>query len=406
MKFWAVRIGSLAVAVLFALFISQWAGKQDNFTQRIVVLASLYVTLSVSLNLINGITGQFSIGHAAFYQIGAYTGGYLTMALFAGIPFFGTSFGMPVWLLIAMIGGALVAALAGFIVGLPSLRLKGDYLAIVTLGFGEIIRIIVQNVEKIGSVNIGGAYGMNISPKIAFIWMDWLLAFLCIAICRNLLKTAKGLTFLSVREDEVAAQAMGVNVTRTKVIAFIIGSAFAGAAGAALALNDKFISPTQFTMDQSFVILTMVVVGGTGSITGSAIAGAILFYLPERLRDMPAVTGNSLVGAIVGIVVAVYCIKRISEHFHGSVLPRIGLYVGSLVGGYLAFWIVKLATHGFAPLANATYEADRLRMVIFAGSLVIVMLVRPQGILAHHEFSWSFVMRLFRRPAPTKEVAA
>lgn len=206
----------LAVLGCFALDGFVKSGSNPELLIRLVVLAGLYVTLSVSLNLINGITGQFSIGHAAFYMVGAYTSGYLSNNYASKIGITGA----PLMFILMVMGAA--GATLGLDVGLPSLRLRGDYLAVVTLGFGEIIRIITQNSQP-----LGGAYGMNVAPKFKFVWMVWLLAVVCIAVCRNLLKTAHGLPFLAVREDEIASSAMGVNVTGVKVTAFVVGSAFA-----------------------------------------------------------------------------------------------------------------------------------------------------------------------------------
>jgi len=459
MKFWAVRILSIALALGFCFGLQALAHTRNDFEQRLIILAGLYVTLAVSLNLINGITGQFSIGHAAFYQVGAYSAGYFTVTYFdkAGLP-------GPVWLFLMMAVGAAFAAVAGFVVGLPSLRLRGDYLAIVTLGFGEIIRIIVQNIDQIGQTTptwlalivgmwllfaiiaglvmssamrfkplimivlligfvyalqavlhqtpwigkaqVGGSYGMNVNPKFAFVWIVWLLAICCIAVSRNLIKTARGLGFLAVREDEIAGQAMGIDVTRTKVTAFVMGSAFAGAAGALLAHFEGFISPIMFTMDISFIVLTMVVLGGTGSITGSALAGAVLFYLPEKLRDLPPVSGAGLVAAIIAVIVAVIAVRKITTRYYGPLLPRVGLYVGSLVVAITLYFALSKPLGGVPGLNQAHFEGDRLRMVILAATLIILMLIRPQGIFAHHEFSWSFVKRLFGRRTPKVEVAA
>lgn len=392
MRYWIVRILSIALAFLGAMALEKFAtGSLDDFAQRLVVLAGLYVTLAVSLNLINGITGQFSIGHAAFYQVGAYSTGYFAGRFYEHVPVH------PVlWLVLMMTTGAICASVAGFVVGLPSLRLRGDYLAIVTLGFGEILRIIIQNIETIGPVTIGGAYGMNVTPKFHYIWIVWLLAFLTIGVSRNLLKAAHGLPFLAVREDEVASSAMGVNVTKTKLTAFLLGSAFAGAAGALLAHFEGFISPQMFDMNVSFIILTMVVLGGTGSITGSVLAAVLLYYLPEKLRDLPPVSGAGLVAGILAVGVAVYFIKRVDLHFHGAKFKKAGLIVGCIFGAVLAQVILGFALGQIAPLATSSFEAAKLRMVIFAGTLVILMLLRPQGVLAHHEFSWTFVRRLFR----------
>lgn len=386
--YWLVRLGSILLAVAFAFGVHKFAlGTTGDLTTRLIFLASIYVTLSVSLNLINGITGQFSIGHAAFYMVGAYTAGAVTN-------YYSIKWGMPgeLKMVILVALGAMAAAAAGFIVGLPSLRLRGDYLAVVTLGFGEILRIIAQNTQV-----IGGAYGLDVKEKFKFVWLVVLLAILCVAVCRNLLKSAHGLPFLAVREDEIASSAMGVNVTKVKMMAFIIGSAFAGAAGAMYANFDGFVSPTTFPMELSFTILTMVVLGGTGSITGSALAGMALFYLPEKLRTLPPVSGASLAAAVLAIMVAVVLVKRIADHYHGPKMQKAALYAGTLVGAVVLQIVLALVLRSSKPLASSTFEADKLRMVIFAGTLIILMLIRPQGIFAHHEFSWNALLRFFKR---------
>ena len=168
------------------------------------------------------------------------------------------------WLTLSVFFGAITAGVAGFVVGLPSLRLRGDYLAVVTLGIGEIVTIIAKNQPVLGE-----AYGLS-APRIESVFLVSLLAITCIGVSRNLLKTAHGLAFLAVREDEIASAAMGVNLTKIKVTAFVIGSCFAGAAGALYAHTKGFVSPPDFSMDVSFLILTMEVLGGTGSITGTS----------------------------------------------------------------------------------------------------------------------------------------
>ncbi|HRJ26175.1 MAG TPA: branched-chain amino acid ABC transporter permease [Fimbriimonadaceae bacterium] len=387
-----IRLGSFLAAALFCWGIQTWAmGSLPFNLQRLIALAGLYVVLAVSLNLINGITGQFSIGHAAFYQVGAYLAGYFSIHNF-------NPQGMPpwLWLILMMILGALGASLAGLVVGLPSLRLRGDYLAIVTLGFGEIIRIFVQNTKE-----LGGSYALDKIPKIQSLWLIWGLAIVCIAVCRNLLKTAHGLSFLAVREDEVASSAMGVNVTKVKVMAFVLGSGFAGAAGALLAHWETSITPQTFSMDVSFIILTMVVLGGTGSITGSVLAALVLFYLPEYLRNVSAISGSTLVAVTLSVITAVAVMKRLVDHYHRPMKQRVIAYLATIVGSAILGVVLNIAFRGVESLAKASFTGDKLRLVIFATTLIILMLLRPQGIFAHHEFSWDWVRRLFRRPAPT-----
>jgi branched-chain amino acid transport system permease protein len=406
LKFWPIRFGSIALALAVCFLIDVVAHKfVGSYEQRLLVLMGIYVTLSVSLNLINGITGQFSIGHAAFYQVGAYLAGYTSIQFLSkganqvpAIP----------WLIGVMVLGGIGAAIAGFVVGLPSLRLRGDYLAIVTLGFGEIIRIVVQNTKE-----LGGSYALDKIPKIQPIWLVWLLAIICIAVCRNLIKTARGLTFLAVREDEVASSAMGVNVTRVKVTAFVVGSAFAGMAGALLAHYEGLITPTTFAMDVSFIILTMVVLGGTGSITGSVVAAIFLTYLPEYLRGLKgaggadlAVSGALVVAGLIATVIVVVSIKKLMESHWGTAAKRGLLYVAFIIAGVILAPLIAIPLKQVHTLSAMSVPTGQLRMVIFAVTLVVLMLLRPQGIFGHHEFSWSWVRRLLGKGGPTTEVAA
>ena len=386
----AKRITSIALVIGLCFLIQTLTGNfLDEYKQRLVALAGLYVTLAVSLNLINGITGQFSIGHAAFYQVGAYTAGYLTFHFIAMQGLSGLW-----WMVIMAIAGAIVASIAGLLVGLPSLRLKGDYLAIVTLGFGEIIRILVQNMES-----LGGSYGMNVYPsgypKAQYIALIWLLAFTCIAVFRNLLKTAHGLAFLSVRDDEMASQAMGVNITRVKVAAFVLASAFAGAAGGMLALYEGFITPGTFTMDVSFIILTMVMLGGAGSITGSTIAAITLFYIPEWLREQPDISGAALIAAIFTVLIILSFILRIRERDMADKIKRYA-YLGSAASAIVVHFILTRLLSNIPQIAKLSYEGNQLRMVIFAGTLIILMLLKPQGLFAGFEISWEWIRKILR----------
>jgi branched-chain amino acid transport system permease protein len=386
LKFFVIRILSVLAALGFAFGVQAIAAGRDAFTQQLIVLAGLYVTLAVSLNLINGITGQFSIGHAAFYQVGAYTSA-----------FFGSTWyphwhnGDLSWLLLMTLMGTLTAGIAGFLVGLPSLRLRGDYLAIVTLGFGEIVRIVVQN-QKV----LGESGGLDVKPHIQQIWVVVILAIICVALCRNLLKTAHGLPFLAVREDEVASSAMGVNVTKTKVTAFVIGSAFAGAAGAIFANQLGAINPDLFRMDQSFIILTMVVLGGTGSITGSVFAALVLFYIPEKMRDISEVKLSILVGMLLSVGLAVAAIRYVINHVHKSAGVRAGMFAGIVAGAGLLTVAMGAALGATKPFQGSV-EGAKLRLVVFAITLIVLMLIRPQGIFAHHEFSWDWVKKIIGR---------
>jgi branched-chain amino acid transport system permease protein len=244
------------------------------YAYQITVLAGVNIILAVSLNLINGFTGQFSIGHAGFYAVGAYSCAafnvYAGPAVREMIGFLPTVGQNAVLLLLGLTAGALMSALAGLAVGIPSLRLKGDYLAIVTLGFGEIIRVLILNIDA-----IGGARGFTgIPPLSNFFWV-YLFVAITIVTIHNLVHSSFGRAFISIRDDEVAAEAMGVDTTRFKVISFVISSMFAGIAGGLFAHFTMYLHPNTFLFITSFYVIIMIVVGGLGSIEG-AVLGAVL----------------------------------------------------------------------------------------------------------------------------------
>lgn len=382
-KILGTRALSVVVAIVFCIGLDMLLTQFiEGFIVRLFLLGGLYITLAVSLNLINGITGQFSIGHAGFYMVGAYSAGLVSNSFFAK-----QGLDMPAYLLVSVVVGALAAAVAGLIVGLPSLRLKGDYLAIVTLGFGEIIRIIAIN-----QPTWGGSYGLEINPKEQSLAAVFMLAIICIAVCRNLLKSAHGLAFLAVREDEIAAQAMGINLTKAKVVAFVVGAGFAGAAGALFAHTEGFVTPDLFKMEVSFLILTMVVLGGTGSITGSVIAAVTLFLIPELPRILPfTVSLGMLLGIAAGIVAFVYVNRRLLVRYHGPKSQRPWVFLGASLGTLAAGWVVGKILHTFTIMGDVTYEANAVRWVILAVVLLVVMLIRPSGLMEHHEFSWDWL---------------
>src|SRR5213082_3090023 len=254
------------------------------YYNRILVIMGINITLAVSLNIINGHAGQFSLGHAGFMAVGAYFSAYLTFYHFAPrlekMPEGTQQWLMQnVYLVIAVLGGGLLAALAGYVVGLPSLRLRGDYLAIVTLGFGEIIRVLILNIDKIGA-----ARGFSGIPKWANFFWVYFFVVLTVLISMRLVKSSVGRAFLAVREDQIAAEAMGVDTTKYKVKAFIIGSFFAGVSGGLFAHFMMYLNPDMFRFLRSFEVVVMVVLGGLGSISGSVVAAIILTFLPEGLR--------------------------------------------------------------------------------------------------------------------------
>jgi branched-chain amino acid transport system permease protein len=277
------------VAVLYGLWVAlEYASVYYpglRYPSRILLLMGINIVMAVSLNIINGHAGQFSLGHAGFMAVGSYTAAYLTTAYF--MPYVGrfpegsaqAVIWQSVFLVAGVLAGAITAAICGYMVGLPSLRLRGDYLAIVTLGFGEIIRVLILNIEEIGAAR--GLTG--IASWSNFFWI-FFFAGLTILISHRLVMSSVGRAFLAVREDEIAAEAMGVNATRYKVKAFVIGSSLAGVAGGLYAHLLMYLNPGMFTFVRSFEVVAMVVLGGLGSITGSILSAIVLTILPEGLR--------------------------------------------------------------------------------------------------------------------------
>ena len=281
--FWGYLILALVVYAVVAVLMN--AGVIDLYYKNLLITICINIMLAVSLHLIIGITGQFSIGHAGFMAIGAYISAIATMKW--DIPF-----------IMAILLGALAAAIAGLIVGIPTLRLKGDYLAIATLGFAEIIRIIFINTDY-----VNGAAGMQVTHQ-----STWTTAFVCVVITiliiANFTKSRHGRACIAIREDEIAADSMGINTTYYKVVAFAIGSFFAGVAGAIFAHNFYIIQPTTFNFLKSFDILIYVVLGGLGSLSGATIAAVFLTVVSTYLQNFPET--RMIIYSLVLILVMLY----------------------------------------------------------------------------------------------------
>jgi branched-chain amino acid transport system permease protein len=284
-----MRSALWAAAVLALLVVVDVAASRllSPYLLQIVVLCGINVILAVSLNLINGFTGQFSIGHAGFMALGAYGSAMFSLGVGRGWVAALQSAGWPEpiaaapALLMALLLGGLLAALAGYLVGLPSLRLRGDYLAIVTLGFGEIIRVLILNIDA-----IGGARGLPGIPGWANVFWVGLGVAAVLVLSIRLANSTHGRALFAIRDDEIAAEALGVDTTSYKVLAFVLGAFFAGVAGGLFAHFLSYLNPNSFTFIKSIEVIAMVVLGGMGSISGSVLAAIILTLLPEVLRPV------------------------------------------------------------------------------------------------------------------------
>jgi branched-chain amino acid transport system permease protein len=281
----------------------------NPYYYQIIIYAGINIILASSLNLINGYTGQFSLGHAGFMAIGAYLSAAIS-TYFAPllISAFGNGvFGHAVWFILVLLIGGIGAAIVGLLVGVPSLRLKGDYLAITTLGFSEIIRVVIQNLGIIGAsqgfrgiyVYANGVKSLEMVSELSNVpyqihtipkYTDFFWTFLVVSILifgiTNLMRSTYGRGFIAVKDDEIAAEAMGINTTKFKVIAFIVGAFFAGVAGGLYSHFIQYINPEDFNFLRSIEIVAMVILGGMGSTVGVFFAAIILTILPELLRDV------------------------------------------------------------------------------------------------------------------------
>jgi branched-chain amino acid transport system permease protein len=296
----------LALLIVVGLLHYFVADEIEPYFYTIMMYAGVNIILAVSLNLVNGFTGQFSMGHAGFMSVGGYLAAFTTTTLQSQHPaWFASEILSSLLFFGALALGGIGASMAGYLVGLPSLRLKGDYLAIVTLGFGEIIRVIVLNIDA-----VGGARGLpNIPPLSTFGWVYGFVVITTFVIWR-LVKSPHGRAFLAVREDEIAAEAMGVNTTQTKVRAFVIGAFFAGVAGGLFAHLLRYLNPQTFDFNRSFEIIIMVVLGGMGSITGSVFAAVFLTALREALRPLQEITQVDFRMVIYSLLLIVLMLNR------------------------------------------------------------------------------------------------
>lgn len=274
---------ALLAALIAAFGVSHFSDRIDPYHLDVLIGIGINIILAVSLNLVNGYTGQFSLGHAGFMSVGAYFAAAVSLFVvprFVSDAELGT-LAQGGLFLAALFAGGVCAAFAGLLVGVPSLRLKGDYLALVTLGFGEIIRVIFQNVEV-----LGGALGLNGIPAHTTIF--WVLSFVgfTVFVVTSLVHSTYGRGFLATHDDEIASEAIGLNTTRYKIVAFVIGAFFAGIAGGLYGHFKLTITPTGFDFTKSIEIVVMVILGGMGNTFGVILAAVLLTLLPELLRPI------------------------------------------------------------------------------------------------------------------------
>ncbi|MBQ8894913.1 MAG: branched-chain amino acid ABC transporter permease [Clostridia bacterium] len=325
------------VILLFVILQSMSAaGGLSSALKGQLVPVCAYVVMALSLNLTVGVLGELSLGHAGFMSVGAFAGAVAAAALKDVIPAGGLR------LLVAMIVGALFAAIAGVIVGVPVLRLRGDYLAIVTLAFGEIIKSIVTNLYvgmdanglhasflnptlhmEGGKIIINGPMGVSGIAKISSFLAGFLLIMVTLVIIFNLVNSRSGRAIMALRDNRIAAESVGINVTKYKLMAFVISAALAGAAGTLFAMGQNTVSASKFDFNTSILVLVFVVLGGLGRMWGSIIAAAALTVLPELLREFSEY--RMLIYAIVLILVMLATNNPTFKNFFSKIFKRKGV---------------------------------------------------------------------------------
>jgi branched-chain amino acid transport system permease protein len=333
------KILTLVALVIGLILLFVFDATFDRFTMQIFKLCAINIILALSLNLINGFTGLFSLGHAGFMAVGAYTCAILTMSpeqkevnyvLQPIVPWLAN---VQLPFVPALLVGGLLAGCIGWLLGVISLRLRDDYLAIATLGFSEIIRVVLTNAQSVTN----GSLGLKGLPPFTTMWWSWGAAILVTLFLVLLIKSSYGRAFKSIRDNEIAAESMGIDVFGMKVLSFTISSFLAGIAGGLLAHYLTTIDPKQFIFLKTFDILLIVVLGGVGSITGSVVAAIVVTVAMEALRflDGPLNLGFMITPGVPG-----------------------------------------------------------LRMVFFSALLMIVVIYRQQGLMGKAEFSWDALARI------------
>ncbi|GFZ34426.1 branched-chain amino acid ABC transporter permease [Clostridium zeae] len=335
---------SFVVLILFLIYADK---NFDPYKTRILNLCAIYAVLALSMNLINGFTGLFSLGHAGFIAIGAYTTALLTMSPETKAQnFFMQPIAAPLANIqlpfpIALIVAGIISAFLAYLIGAPALRLKGDYLAIATLGFAEIIRVVINNTQSITN----GALGLKGIPVTTNIWWSFGVFIVTVILMVSFVNSSFGRALKAIREDEIAAESMGINLFRNKTLAFSIGAFFAGVGGGLLANSLGTIDPTMFKFMLTFNILLIIVLGGMGSITGTIISSFIITIAGEALRFLDET-----------ITIGGYRIKGVAG----------------------------------------------TRMVVFSALLMIAVLFFSKGLMGNKEFSWNGLFGFFKNIGRSK----
>lgn len=339
---------AMVIAMFLVVQILIWTGNISSLIKGQLVPICAYIVMAVSLNLTVGVLGELSLGHAGFMSVGAFTGVVVCAALKSAVPSDGLR------LLIAIVIAAVMAAIVGLIIGIPVLRLKGDYLAIVTLAFGEILKGVMNNLYvgvdstglrvslltdnlnllEGGKVVISGPMGVSGNPKTSTFLAGFLLILFCLVVIYHLVDSRSGRAILAQRDNAIAAESVGINITKYKLMAFVISAAMAGMAGTLFAMNYSTVVASKFDFNTSILVLVFVVLGGLGNMRGSIIAATLLTVLPELLRKFSDY--RMLIYAIILILIMLATnnpdLKRFFENIGAKFKKLLGKKGGAIHG--------------------------------------------------------------------------
>ncbi len=399
-------LSALALGVMATILLAfqEWS---SGYTIHLLTKAGIYVTIAVSYNLINGVTGQFSLEPNAFVAIGAYTTALLTLSpaekaqSFIIEPIIWPLSVIHIPLLPALLIAGLVTAFMAFLMGFPVFRVRGDYLAIVTLGFGEVVRVVANNLQTVTN----GPLGLKGIPKWTTLWSAWGLAAVAVFVIYRLVRSSFGRALKAIRLDETAAEAMGINAFWHKMLAFTLSAFFEGMAGGLLAHLLTTIDPKMFTFFLTFELLIIIVVGGLGSTTGSVIAAVGLTFISEWLRvveepmtvgwlsGVAVVIGLGLAGA--GLVVVLLARRRgsLRAWYHRRRTWVLGTGAGGLALALGALAADLILSH-WGLVRRELPGQPGMRMVIFSATLILFMIFLRQGLLGQRDFSWAWLIGL------------
>ena len=305
----------LLIAFMIMGYMITQSGVLTRAQNNIIIQVGFFIILAVSLNLTAGYLGQLPLGHAGFMAVGAYAGAIFWRA--GVLPGYGSVIG-------GLLVAGLVAAVFGIIIGIPALRLRGDYLAIITLGFGEIIRVIIMNIPSV----TGGAQGLQQIPRHSSFLVVYTCVIICCLVIHMIMKSRHGRAILSIRDNEIASESCGINTTYYKVMAFAVSAFFAGVAGALYAGNLGILVPGDFSFMMSIEILMIVVLGGMGSMLGSIIGAIVLTSLPLLMQDLSQY--RIIVFALLLIIVMIFKPSGLMGNYDfsmGNSLEKIGNWV-------------------------------------------------------------------------------